>query len=276
MKSLKQTQETFWQLIQEPEGIQEAANKLSQVIPAPFIHLHEYVHGRNEKDRIERMEIYSNMYFARIVEILQEDYPAIYSIIGAKKFHSLCVDYLQKHPSKYYDLALVSQHMPAFIQEHPINKDMSYLSDLSKIEWHKLEVLYEANANPCHLDELKKINPEKWGELEFQTIPALRMHSYKWDLMTFWTKFLENSQPPSAELIQSIEEEQNMIIWRKNFNANYLCVAKQEKELLTKLKQKTKFEDICDLISEQTNDDPTQLAGSYLLKWLENELITQE
>lgn len=282
--SLKQTQEIFWQLTQEPEGVLQAVALVLKNADAGIHRLNQFIRGATEEEAIERMEIYSNMYFLRLHDVLKDNFRATRTVIGEEEFYKLCVGYLKKHPSKYYDISLIGRNLAPFIRENSLSDRYPYLADLACIESHRIDVFVEADAAVCRLNDLKSVRPEEWSDLQFQLIPAARIVSSQWQLMDFWRSFLKyesgskaggDSGPPSNDLIKSKPgQRQNILIWRKGFTVHFQSISDGEKTLLRGLEKPTRFEEICEMIVGQSEGEGNpETAARQLLKWLEEALL---
>ena len=84
MKSfnLKNLQTTLYQLIVAPEGVSSAISKNTSLPIVPSKTL----------TPVERLEIYANMYFYRILDALKEDFPVLLQSIGEDQFHNLITE----------------------------------------------------------------------------------------------------------------------------------------------------------------------------------------
>jgi len=60
----------------------------------------------------ERLRVYANAYFARVHDVLREDYPALHAAIGADAFHDLAKLYLLAHPSRSFSLRFAGARLP--------------------------------------------------------------------------------------------------------------------------------------------------------------------
>ena len=60
--------------------------------------VHELVVGDARLSAVERLEIYANMYFFRIRDVLRDEFPRTAALLGDSAFHDLVVDYLAAIP----------------------------------------------------------------------------------------------------------------------------------------------------------------------------------
>lgn len=88
-----------------------------------------------------RLEIYQDAYEIRMVESLREDFPAVAEALvkdslgfkGDDPFETMALEYLKEYPSKYYNLAEVSQNFPEFIKTKSV-----LLFELAVQDWLKM------------------------------------------------------------------------------------------------------------------------------------------
>jgi hypothetical protein len=65
----------------------------------------------------ERLSIYANAYYARLLECLRGGFPVLAHVLGAETFDSFAFDYLQRYPSRSYTLDHLAESFPRFLEE---------------------------------------------------------------------------------------------------------------------------------------------------------------
>jgi hypothetical protein len=65
----------------------------------------------------ERLAIYANAYYARLLECLGDCFPALKAVLGAEVFDGFAFDYLQRYPSRSYTLDRLGERFAAFLEE---------------------------------------------------------------------------------------------------------------------------------------------------------------
>src|SRR5688500_12916565 len=60
----------------------------------------------------DRLQIYANAYFARLLEVLTGEYPAVAHAVGAEVFAEFALGYLNRHPSSSYTLSQLGGRFP--------------------------------------------------------------------------------------------------------------------------------------------------------------------
>ncbi|MBY0471190.1 DNA-binding domain-containing protein [bacterium] len=78
-----------------------------------------------------RMEIYRYAYFARILEVLESDFPQLRKKIGKRPFAKLMREYLAAYPSRYANISEVGKNLSVFLRK----KKKSPLANLAALDW---------------------------------------------------------------------------------------------------------------------------------------------
>jgi hypothetical protein len=65
----------------------------------------------------QRLAIYANAYYARLLECLAECFPVLERALGAEVFAGFAFDYLQRYPSRSYTLDRLADSFPRFLEE---------------------------------------------------------------------------------------------------------------------------------------------------------------
>lgn len=100
----------------------------------------------------ERLEIYARQYWFRLFDCLYDDYPALRVLLGQRRFHRLCRDYLAAHPSTSWTLRNLGSRLATFIQE-------PQALDVARVEWAQTLAFDEAWRKPLRIDYVLGTNP---------------------------------------------------------------------------------------------------------------------
>ena len=67
---------------------------------------------------VERLEVYANAYYARLIECLQAEFPVFRQTVGDDLFAEFAVDYLRRYPSQSYTLGELSCAVRQFLDRY--------------------------------------------------------------------------------------------------------------------------------------------------------------
>jgi hypothetical protein len=124
----------------------------------------------------ERLQIYSQQYWFRILASLSEDFPGLRSVIGERKFEKLAVAYLNDCPSETFTLRNLGSRLEAWLRVHrefaPGKARLAI--DMVRLEWADIDAFDGA--------ELPRPNREDLSKLSGETIVRLQPHLHLLDL----------------------------------------------------------------------------------------------
>jgi len=125
---------------------------------------------------LERLQIYNQQYWFRIMGSLSEDFPGLRSLIGERKFEKLAVAYLNKCPSESFTLRNLGSRLEAWLRLHPeyIAGVERVAIDMVRLEW--------ADIDAFDAPELPRFTAADSGQLSGDTTFRLQPHLHLLDL----------------------------------------------------------------------------------------------
>jgi hypothetical protein len=132
----------------------------------------------------ERLDIYRNMYRARLEEALRSDYPLLARSLGAELFSELVALYIFSHPSRSYTLNRLGDHLPDFIANIGGLPRPSFHQDLARFEHLQSQVFDADQVEPCATPDLTHHTSDQIAALLFAPIPALRVVTLRYDVLS--------------------------------------------------------------------------------------------
>lgn len=114
-----------------------------------------------------RMTIYAEAYMARLVEALEQDFPAVLKLIGHRAFHSMCREYLERFPSRSWSLNPLGRRLPEFLSDHSSVPEREAVRDLASVEIAMSEV-FDAEAGTA-------LTPADFRKLPLKKLPFTRL-----------------------------------------------------------------------------------------------------
>ncbi len=94
----------------------------------------------------KRFAVYKNNVYARLVETLQEIFPAVERLVGEDFFRYAAVEYIARTPPATTSLVAYGKAFPAFLASFPPVAELAYLSDVARLELFYLEAYHAADA----------------------------------------------------------------------------------------------------------------------------------
>ncbi|WP_395735806.1 putative DNA-binding domain-containing protein [Prosthecobacter sp.] len=140
---LRQLQRTMAAALMQPLTHRNGMHASTQV---------DFITPNDRMSGFERLEIYARQYWFRLLDCLYDDYPALRVLLGERRFHKLCREYLAQHPSTSWTLRNLGSALPAFITDDKAR-------DVACVEWAQTLAFDEALKKPLHMDDLLGADP---------------------------------------------------------------------------------------------------------------------
>jgi hypothetical protein len=191
--SLRELQRWFASVTTHPAGVldgrlgHERSQKLERLVtPGPRL------------SAVERVQIYQQGYFARLVECLLDDYPALSYALGDATFEALARAYIEKHPSRSRSLNAYGQHLATFCRSRP-EAWASCAADLARLEWALVEVIHEPVDQRLAPDALAKIPAARWQTARLLPSRGMRLLDFDYPVNDFFQAFRDERAPELPE-----------------------------------------------------------------------------
>lgn len=163
-------------VVMHPEGAAAGvvAKPARRLLPQAAAKLENVVLPSKSLTSLERLNIYAYMYYARLLEILTNEYPTTRQVLGDKVFERVCRRFVQRNPSKHRTLNLLSEKFPAFLgRSLPPGNRRSLAVDVARIERAMEDVFDAPRADALAAAEFAAIGADEWHRVRLRVNPAL-------------------------------------------------------------------------------------------------------
>jgi hypothetical protein len=264
---LRWVESLLYRLITAPSGVAEG---LAQEKSLTGSGLAQVIAGDDRLSSEERVDIYANMYFYRILDVLKEDFPATLSMLGAERFHNLVTSYLIEYPPSHFSIAYAGNHLADFIGGHPVHEEFPFLADLARMERALIDVFHAPDAVSLDAEQMRAIAPADWPALKLTLNPANQTLELKWDVAA-----ILGAVEQAKEVVTPARGAISMLVWRSRNRVYYRPIDSAERDLLDVLAKATTFAEICELIAASAEDDPAAAINQRLEVWLRDGLLVR-
>lgn len=208
--ALRQLQRWFASVTTHPEGVIEGhasrgrSQKLDRLVtPGPQL------------SALERVQIYNDGYFARLVECLTDDYPALSYALGEETFSTLARAYIDRRPSRSRSLNAYGEHLASFCRARP-EPWAAFAADLARLEWALVEVVHEPASVSLAPDALARIPAVRWQTARLLPSPGLRVLGFDHPVNDFFQAFRDerSPEPPAPAPSATAVYRQGLALWR--------------------------------------------------------------
>ncbi len=224
-----------------------------------------YLLGNSELSAADRAHIYSDMYLARLVDALREDYPLLARLLGDEGFFTLGAEYARAHPSHNPSLAHLGRQLPAFVRARP--RSRPDLADLAALEWARAEAFIAPDAEPVGASALQEL-AGRLPAARLELIPSVRLLSLEHDVVPLWAELEASAQPGPAR-----HGSAALLVWRTGFDVFHAAIVSEELAALTAVQGGMPLGQAFEAFAAVP--DPAQAALDALSSWFGEGLIAK-
>jgi hypothetical protein len=273
---LAEVQAHLYDLITAPEG---AAKRLAELNRAGR-DLENIVRSSGRLSAVERVDVYANMYFFRILEVLGDEFAKIVTLIGAEAFHNLITDYLLAHRPAHPSLREVGARLPAYLATHPLTEGRPWLSELARLERLRFELFDGPDATALTLDAVRTMAPESLPELELRTVPCLATLPTEFAIAPLWRRLetpagSEDRPANRGESEPPPRSAATILVWRKDLTVFHRALDGDEIVCLPLLQEGTTFGAVCEraLADAADSQAAARRAFELLARWIDDGVL---
>jgi hypothetical protein len=165
------------------EGVATAADR--------DVELQEHVVSGN-RAASARVEVYRHGYFARLVECLEDDYPALAHALGAERFEALCRDFIALYPPASASLNYYGAPLAQYCGRRPESWS-AFAAELAQLEWAVVEVIHAEEGERLDSAALGRLSAEQWSAVRLVPSPALRLLRHAYPAAEYYQAFKDGS-----------------------------------------------------------------------------------
>ena len=213
--------------------------------------------------------IYIEGYRARLLEVLELDYPRLRQLLGTALFSKLAERYAASHLSRTRSIRWFGAAFAEFLGRPPYCYRHPWLADIARFEWALGETFDAQDAGTIEHRHLAHIAPETWPNLRLRIHPAVRTLRLSWNAVAMVTTFSE--QPPLP-----IEQTNDVLIWRHGLAVRHKAVNADYFRALELVREDGTFGELCTMLSEMHAPTVAASRAAELLgDWLALGLLSE-
>ena len=244
--TLDQVQRWMHAVIVDPDGIEAGmTSEPAQLqIPTTPDRLEDIINRSHSLTSSERLQVYANAYYARLVECLREEFPALVHALGEDIFDAFAFGYLQQYPSQSYTLADLSRHFPDFLSAtrpgsgpedaaSPGDSWPNFLIDVATVERTYSEVFSGPGVEgqrTLQPEDVQALSPDEFESARLIPVPCLRLLRLSYPVHDYISAVRHNT-----EAIVPDAEPTWLVITRREYVVRRSAVSELEYELLAAL-----------------------------------------
>jgi len=230
-RSLSQLQHWMQSVITHPSGIEAGASSeaANVALGAKVDDLDEVVCRSQRLSSADRLRVYGNAYFARLLECLRAEFPAMVQVLGEDAFDGLTYGYLLEYTSPSYTLSRLAAELPNHLAQTrpPREADIEdntpdfadFLIDLATLERTYSEVFdgpgpeQTPTLRPADLEGL---SVEQFAESRIVLHDCVRLLELRFPVHEYATAVRHGQEPdfPKARLTHLVVTRRDYLVRR--------------------------------------------------------------
>ncbi len=144
--SLEQLQRDLFEIIRQPLTADERMRARTLDGKSTQEIAERIIKPNDRMTSAERLEIYNQVYWFRILSSLAEDFPGLRAILGQETFDRVLIAYLTECPSQSFTLRNLGSRLEKWLGDHPefAGKNQRIALDMVRLEWADIDVFDSA------------------------------------------------------------------------------------------------------------------------------------
>jgi hypothetical protein len=219
----------------------------------------------------ERLKVYGDAYFIRLVEALRANYPKLHWILGDEGFDLMGREFARAHPSTTPSIRWFGRLLPGFLERTEPFADQPILAELARFEWLLSEVFDAADAVAVARSSLAAIDPNRWGEIRLTFHPAVRRTEFVWNTIAAWHAADADRSPADPE---RAERPTPWLLWRNDLQNYFRSLDANEVLAVDLALSGASFAEICTALTQVMPEADVPLhAATLLAAWTDSGMI---
>ena len=270
----------FQTVITHPEGVDEGvgSSQAQQLIRLGRDQLEQVILRSKKLTAAERVSIYANAYYARLVECLGECFPILKKALGEEVFGGFALEYLQRYPSQSYTLDRLGENFSRFLEEtRPDRSDdgdrpaktnwPDFLFDLATREWTVAQAFDGPGIEHERIRaaaDLQALPAERFGQARLIPVVCLRLLTFRYPVNDYYTAARRAGENEQVALPDpSIE---HVAITRRDYIVRRHTLTPPQRALLEALQTGVTVTEAISAAAEISQLEDDELAGE-LQSW---------
>jgi hypothetical protein len=264
VKNLQALQTRLYQLIAGPLAL-NCYGEHGQ----PFDQVALIIRGNQCMGAQQRINIYADAYFYRLLECLKEEFPATLAVVGPNEFADLVRGYLVWRPPTEPSIFYAGCYLAEFLRNHSLAERWPFIAELARLERATLESFHAADILTLSDEIMRRIPAEQWPAIELRAHPSVEILCGEWRVSDVLSA-VESSEKWGAPPHQPT----TLMVWRQGMHVHYRNLEDAERSALAILREGGSFAAICEaLVAAGSESDQVALIGKLLARWLADGIV---
>ncbi len=209
----------------------------------------KYIEPTDKLSALERLEIYNQQYWYRMIDSLMEDFPGLKMVMGQESSARLMIKYLEAHPSRTHFLSDLGKDLHHFAATNPgamrIDPPVSEKMCLDVIAV-ELAQIHAFDAEEMPVAKFDSVKTSELFKLELSLQPHISILKLEFEVREFILKLKEK---PSG-ILYPLEKNNYLAVHRFENQVFLKDITVEEFIMLSALKEKASIETCVEKVLE--------------------------
>ncbi|MGB4074537.1 putative DNA-binding domain-containing protein [Pseudomonas sp.] len=230
----------------------------------------EQVRSSTALSALEGLKIYHNAYRARLLAVLQEDFPALHHWMGEESFEQLALAYIAAWPPRHFSIRWLGEKLSEFIGCYVAEPQLSPMRELTKLEWAFTLAFDAQDAEALSLETMCSFSAEDWISLRVALTPSVRWLQLQYNTLELWKAAKSGDLLPA---ITPLSANQDCLVWRHDLVCQYRSLEPEEASALRFFVVGGSFAELCELLFPEHAEQAPLQAATWLRQWVSDGML---
>ena len=216
-----------------------------------------------------RLAIYTEGYRLRLIDALEDMYPALHTLVGDDDWAGLTRHFISITPSHHFSIRYYGGSLANFLRNTAPYREQPCIHEMAQFEWMLREVFDAPDADSVTLASVSEAGIVEWGNVKFTLHPTVRFLELYWNVPGLW-KAIEQQSDPIAPVRG--KQAVTWMLWRSNLTTYFRSLDPVETQFFTGL-NKHSFGDLCGGLAQHAGEQSAILAAGFLRKAFDDGLV---
>ena len=223
----------------------------------------DVVTGDDRLSGPDRLGIYAYAYISRLVESLQQTYPALARVLGDEQFARTAQAYVRENPSRVTSIRYYGRTFPEYLDNRANESVDAMLADLARWEWALAAAFDGPDSVALPSSDLGRVAADRWPALCLRLSGSLQRVTLQTNAVDWWRFAAQDAPQPEAADDTAATE---WAIWRSDLKTSFRSLAVDEAWMLDVALRGASFSELCAGLVQFAGDNDAPLRAATLLK----------
>ena len=241
--SLNDLQLWFQHVITYPTGVEDGIQSAAQETLSPM-EAQNLIQPSRKLNSIERLTIYANAYYARLIDCMGAYFPVLKRTLGDEVFNSFVLEYLQQYPSHSYTLDSLGTQFVQFLKDtKPQNENENqnddwpdFLIELATLEW-TIARTFDDDGNEgkglLTSEILQAFPAEQFAKAKLLPVISLQLMTFRYPISSYYTAVKHSAENENVTIPDAMTE--HIAILRRDYIVRRYPLSEPQFLLLQKI-----------------------------------------